>query len=164
MSEKELYQPMVSWFQKYLEDKYKNSDGWFVRVIDTSYIKFSDVASYYEINLPEANGIQVKIDIVGFAKKENKVKLFFIEAKTGSLDIRDLGQLWVYCKLFKPDEAYLMTDGDFGQLNNVLIVSGRYDLLEYGNDEQSRKMNIAIWDKSKNAPDFLTMIPAKTIG
>ena len=55
----------------------------------------------------------MQIDVLGIAKKKNNVKLIFIEAKKTKLTLRDLGQLWAYCKLVDPEEAFLLTSAYF---------------------------------------------------
>jgi len=53
-----------------------------------------------------ANGVDIQIDVLAIVKKDKDIKLFFIEAKKTKLTLRDLGQLWAYCKLVDPDEAF----------------------------------------------------------
>lgn len=78
-----------------------------------------------------AVGLDLQIDILGIAKRGNTVKLFFIEAKKTNLTLRDLGQLWSYCKLIEPEEAFLMTSAGLGTLNKILNILKREDLLVY---------------------------------
>lgn len=85
--------------------------------------------------------------------------MFFIEAKKTSLSLRDLGQLWAYCKLIDPEEAFLMTSADLGSLNKILNVYKREDLLDFGDGKRIKKMRVAVWNIIKNAPDSSTMIP-----
>jgi hypothetical protein len=85
--------------------------------------------------------------------------LFFIEAKKTELTIRDLGQLWAYCKLINPVEAFLITSATIGSLNKILNTFGREDLLDFGDGKTIKKMKIAKWDLNANMPDLLNMIP-----
>ena len=73
--------------------------------------------------------------------------------------MRDLGQLWAYCKLIDPEEAFLMTSADLGSLNKILNVYKREDLLDFGDGKRIKKMRVAVWNIIKNAPDSSTMIP-----
>ena len=59
---------------------------------------------------------------LAIATKGDEVKLFFIEAKKTRLTLRDLGQLWAYCKLVDPDEAFLFSSENLGSLNKLLNV------------------------------------------
>ena len=106
-----------------------------------------------------AVGVDIQIDILGIAKRGNLEKLFFIEAKKTNLTLRDLGQLWAYCKLINPEEAFLITSAGFGTLNKILNTLKREDLLDYGDGKFIKKMKIAIWNLVSNSPDLSLMIP-----
>ncbi len=106
-----------------------------------------------------ANGVDIQIDVLAIAKKKENVKLFFIEAKKTQLTLRDLGQLWSYCKLVVPEEAFLMSSLGLGSLNKLLNAFRREDLLEFGDGKKIKKMKIAKWDIRTNAPDMVSMIP-----
>ena len=101
----------------------------------------------------------IQIDILGIARKNEIVKLFFIEAKKTNLNLRDLGQLWSYCKLIDPEEAFLMTSAELGGLNKILKTFKREDLLDFGDGKKMKKMKVAVWNLSSNSPDLSNMIP-----
>lgn len=86
-----------------------------------------------------AVGVDVQIDVLGIAKRGSMIKLFFIEAKKTNLTLRDLGQLWSYCKLIDPEEAFFMTSAGSGTLNKLLNNFNREDLLDYGNSKFVKK-------------------------
>lgn len=117
------------------------------------------VLAKYDIVNSLAVGVDIQIDVLGIAKRGKTVKLFFIEAKKTNLTLRDLGQLWSYCKLIDPEEAYLMTSANLGTLNKLLNVYKREDLLDYGSGRFIKKMKVATWNLSSETPDFLTIIP-----
>ena len=104
----ELYEPMRIWFQQYLEEKYR---GWKVITIDSHsrtldlYLEENGVIDSY----PETVGLDIQIDVLGILKKDNKTMIAFIEAKKTQLNLHDLGQLWAYCKLCDPAEAFLLS-------------------------------------------------------
>ncbi|MDR0972299.1 MAG: hypothetical protein LBM25_07945 [Bacteroidales bacterium] len=156
MKEFELYEPMRCWLQKYLEDKY---NGWDIITLDAHSGRLDRVLRAQGIDCDIATGIDILIDILGIVRKEQTFKLFFIEAKQTSLTLRDLGQLWAYCKLIDPEEAFLMTSADLGSLNKILNVFKREDLLDFGDGKRIKKMQIAIWNIKTNAPEMDTMIP-----
>ena len=106
-----------------------------------------------------ANGVDIQIDVLAIAKKKENVKLFFIEAKKTQLTLRDLGQLWSYCKLVVLEEAFLMSSLGLGSLNKLLNAFRREDLLDFGDGKKIKKMKIAKWDIRTNAPDMVSMIP-----
>ena len=157
MREFDLYPPMQKWLELYLSDKYKSSDE--IIVVDAHSERLDRVLRKYNIIQEEAIGVDIQIDVLGIVKKAGKVKLFFIEAKKTSLTLRDLGQLWAYCKLIDPEEAFLMTSADLGALNKLLKVYKRDDLLDFGEGKRIKKMKVAIWNMQTNSPDSASMIP-----
>ena len=145
MKEEELYEPMRKWLDQYLKDNYK---GYKINTIDSHSERLDRVLNKFGIENPLANGVDIQIDVLGIAQKDNIIKLFFIEAKKTSLTIRDLGQLWAYCKLINPEEAFLLTSADLGGLNKILGAFRREDLLDFGDGRQIKKMKVGIWDLS----------------
>lgn len=75
------------------------------------------------------------------------------------MTLRDLGQLWSYCKLVDPEEAFLFSSTGLGSLNKLVNSFRREDLLDFGNGKHIKKMKIARWDVSKNTVDLNSMIP-----
>ncbi len=155
-SEFELYLPMKNWLQEYLENKYK---GYKIITVDSHAKKLDKVLAKFNITNELAVGVDIQIDILGIARRGNLVKLFFIEAKKTNLTLRDLGQLWAYCKLINPEEAFLITSAGLGTLNKILNTLKREDLLDYGDGKFIKKMKITIWNLSSNSPDLSLMIP-----
>lgn len=156
MREFDLYEPMRIWLDNYLNDKYKTSE---IITIDSHSERLDRVLRKHGIVYDVATGLDIQIDVLGIVKKNGTFKLFFIEAKITSLTIRDLGQLWTYCKLINPEEAFLFTSADFGGLNKIFNVYKREDLLDFGDGKRIKKMKIAVWNIKSNSPDFSTMIP-----
>lgn len=155
-SEFELYLPMKNWLQEYLENKYKEYK---IITVDSHAEKLDKVLAKFNIANELAVGVDIQIDILGIARRGNLVKLFFIEAKKTNLTLRDLGQLWAYCKLINPEEAFLITSAGLGTLNKILNTLKREDLLDYGDGKFIKKMKITIWNLSSNSPDLSLMIP-----
>lgn len=154
--EEELYEPMRLWLEQYVKDKYKKYD---VISIDAHAERLDRVLARYGIVNEMANGVEIQIDVLAIAKKSKDIKLFFIEAKKTKLTLRDLGQLWAYCKLVDPDEAFLMSSMGLGSLNKLLNSFKREDLLDFGDGKKIKKMIVTKWDIRKNAPDVMSMIP-----
>jgi len=155
-SEFELYEPMRLWLHQYLLDKYK---GFEITTLDAHAERLDRVLSKLGIVNDFATGVDIQIDILGVARKDGIIKLFFIEAKKTNLTLRDLGQLWAYCKLIDPEEAFLMTSAEFGILNKLLNTFKREDLLDFGDGKRIKKMKIAIWDLFSNSPDLASITP-----
>ena len=156
MLEEELYEPMRLWLEQYLTDKYK---GYEIIVADTHNERLDRALAKYDIVNEMANGVDIQIDVLGIARKQEKTKLFFIEAKKTKLTLRDLGQLWSYCKLVAPEEAFLLTSADLGSLRKLLVSFKREDLLDFGDGKRIRKMRVGCWDITKNAPELSSLIP-----
>lgn len=156
-SEFELYEPMRNWLHNYLTDNYSGYE--IITTFDSHKEKLEKTLERYDIICDAAIGIDIQIDVLGIAKKKNDIKLFFIEAKKTSLTLKDLGQLWAYCKLIDPEEAFLMSSKDLGSLNKIFNILHREDLLDFGDGNTIKKMKIALWNYRSEAPDFSTMIP-----
>ncbi len=156
MLEEELYEPMRAWLEQYLVDRYK---GYEIITLDCHSERLDRVLSKYDIVKEQANGVDIQIDVLGIARKKTSIKLVFIEAKKTKLTIRDLGQLWAYCKLVDPDEAFLLTSADLGSLRKLIGGFKREDLLDFGNGKKIKKMRIGKWDVKRNAPDLNSFLP-----
>lgn len=137
--EYELYEDMRLWLHTYLQDKYNTYE---IITIDAHAERLDRVLVKQGVFNEIATGVDIQIDILGIAKKDNLVKLFFIEAKKTNLTLRDLGQLWAYCKLIDPEEAFLITSTELGSLNKLLNIFKREDLLDYGKGKIVKKMKI----------------------
>ncbi len=155
-SEFELYEPMRIWLHNYLSDKYKNHE---IITVDAHNERLDKVLARFGIINDTAIGIDIQIDVLGIVRKNRSIKIFFIEAKKTSLTLRDLGQLWAYCKLIDPDEAFLLTSADLGSLSKLLYTFKREDLLDFGDGNHIKKMKVAIWNLSTNSPEVSTIVP-----
>lgn len=156
MKEEDLYEPMRIWLEQYVKDKYKKYD---VVAVDAHAERLDRVLAKYDIVNEMANGVDIQIDVLAIAKKGKEIKLFFIEAKKTKLTLRDLGQLWAYCKLVDPDEAFLLSSADLGSLNKLLNAFRREDLLDFGDGKKIKKMRVGKWDVTKNTIDHNSLVP-----
>ena len=154
----ELYEPMRIWLQQYLEDKYKNSE---IITVDAhaktldSFLQEYGVLEYYPLTV----GLDIQIDVLGIIKQKNKVSLVFIEAKKTQLNLHDLGQLWAYCKLCDPLEAFLLSSHGLGSLNKLFNNLLREDLLDFGDGKLIKKMKVGKWDIMAKSIDYNSLIP-----
>ena len=155
-SEFDLYEPMRLWLYSYLADKYT---GFEIITLDTHAERLDRVLARLGIINDLATGVDIQVDILGIARKKEVIHYFFIEAKKTNLTLRDLGQLWAYCKLINPEEAFLMTSAELGSLNKLLNTFKREDLLDFGDGKRIKKMKVALWNLSSNSPDLTSMIP-----
>ncbi len=154
----ELYEPMRNWFQKYLEDKYKGAKiitiDSHARTLDLFLEEYGIIDQY-----PETVGLDIQIDVLGIIIKGNQAFIAFIEAKKTQLNLHDLGQLWAYCKLCDPAEAFLLSSVGLGSLNKILNNLRRTDLLDFGSGKIIKKMIVGKWDISSRTIDFKTTVP-----
>jgi len=159
MLEIDLYAPMCDWLLQYLEDKYKNYE---IIVADTHSERLERVLQRYNVAdyvMDVAIGIDIQIDVLGIARNAKGVKLFFVEAKKTNLTLKDLGQLWAYCKLINPEEAFLLTSANLGSLDKLMRVYNREDLLDFGDGKTIKKMKIGVWNIKSNSPEIGTIFP-----
>lgn len=156
--EEELYEPMKQWLQQYLEDKYK---GYQVITIDShartldSFLEEYDILNQY----PQVIGLDIQIDVLGIIIRGGKSRIIFIEAKKTQLNLHDLGQLWAYCKLCDPEEAFLLSSANIGSLDKIINNLGRVDILDFGDGRIIKKMKVGKWDIKRNSIDFKTLVP-----
>ena len=127
--------------------------------VDAHAERLDRVLARYNVIKEMANGIDIQIDVLAIAKMRNQVKLFFIEAKKTRLTLRDLGQLWAYCKLVDPDEAFLLSSTGLGSLNKLLNAFRREDLLDFGDGKKIKKMRVGKWDVIKSIVDYNSLVP-----
>lgn len=154
----ELYEPMRVWLQQYLEEKYKGANVITIdshaRTLDV-FLEQYNIVDYY----PQAIGLDIQIDVLGIIINKGKPQIAFIEAKKTQLNLHDLGQLWAYCKLCEPIEAFLLSSSGLGSLNKVLNNFNRQDLLDFGNGKIIKKMQVGKWDLTTQTIDYKTLTP-----
>ncbi|MBE6131929.1 MAG: hypothetical protein E7180_00860 [Erysipelotrichaceae bacterium] len=154
----ELYEPMRCWLQTYLEEKYPGAT---IITVDSHAQTLDLFLEKYGVidNYPQTVGLDIQIDVLGIIIKGKKTSIVFIEAKKTQLNLHDLGQLWAYCKLCDPAEAFLLSSAGLGSLNKILNNFNRLDLLDFGDGKRIKQMQVGKWDTSANGIDFRTLIP-----
>lgn len=151
---------MCEWLKSYLTDKY-NKNNCEILVKDTHSLNLDcvleklGVIQYY----PQVVGLSIEIDVLGIVKWNNRAEIYFIEAKKTQLTLQNLGQLFIYCKLCNPEEAYLLSSSGLGCLNKILRTLNREDLLDFGSGKIIKKMKVAKWDVLRNTIDNHSIIP-----
>lgn len=158
--EKDLYEPMCIWFRQRLIDEFGHQQcNIIVENVSTvnldTVLDKHDVISYY----PHIVGLGIQIDVLGIVKWKSRALLYFIEAKKTPLNLHDLGQLWAYCKLCDPEEAFLLSSSGLGSLNKVLNNLGRTDLLSFGEGKKIKNMQVAKWDVIRGTIDNNSLVP-----
>lgn len=83
---------------------------------------------YLEVNLLEkVDSMEIDLEL----QDGDRAEIYLVEAKKIALSLQNLGQLLIYCKLFNPEEAYLLSSSGLGSLKKVLNTLNREDLLDY---------------------------------
>ena len=154
--EEQLYPEIEAWCKKYLEDKYKGYEV--ITTHKTSRIALDSYLKSIGIEIREAIGLAIRVDIVGVLKKGHEIILVFIEVKDRPLTLGDLGQLWGYTQLINPVESFLISSEGLGSLNYLLKVLKREDLLVFGMKKE-RMMRVCKWDSQRKTIDYTTLIP-----
>lgn len=158
--ETDLYEPMAVWLKTYMEDMYSHSRA-SVLVTDAHAWTLDRVLEQHNViqYFPQVVGLDIEIDVLGIAKHKSSADLFFIEAKKTALSIRDLGQLWVYCRLCDPKGAFLLSSHSLGGLNKLLNTLHREDLLDYGEKKEIRKIKVGLWDVDRGSVNYSSLVP-----
>ncbi|WP_017753864.1 hypothetical protein [Calidifontibacillus oryziterrae] len=157
MSEIDLYPDIMKWFTQYLKDRYKKYEIESTFITSRRYL--DDVLRDKGILIPEAVGLKIKVDIVGFLTAKNREpQLAFVEVKDENLTLKDLGQLWGYTKLINPVESFLVSSTGIGALEAIVKQYRRHDILQYGHKNE-RMMKIAKWDIQRKSIDYSTLLP-----
>lgn len=156
----ELYEGMCEWLKSYLNDKYKNRKCR-IEVVDCHTVTLDKVLDSYDISkyYPQIVGLKIEIDVLGMAIWKDKADIFFIEAKKTQLNLQNLGQLIIYCKLCNPEEAFLLSSAGVGSLKKVLCSLGREDLLAFGTGKRIKRIKVAKWDYERKAINYHSLIP-----
>jgi hypothetical protein len=155
--EKLLYKPISNWLLEYLKNKNSQDE---IEVYDIHKIYLSDFLERQRLikAFSEYSTYKIKVDLLGIIKKNDKIELVFAEVKDTPLELRSVAQLLGYCKIAKPQQAFLISPKGFGKhLNDLINKFGRVDILEY---YQNKKITIAKWEQSRNAIRFDTSIPS----
>ena len=154
--EKDLYPEIEAWLRQYLKDRYPKTE--IITTHKTSRITLDAYLSNQNIDLKEAIGLSIKVDIVGIIKSKKKTQLVFVEVKDKPLTLSDLGQLWGYTQLIDPIESFLVSSKGLGSLVNVLNILKRDDLLVYGKKDD-KYMRVARWDSKRGTIDYFSLVP-----
>jgi len=156
MREENLYADIKNWLNSYLKERY--GEYQIDTTYDTSRKALDAVLKEKGVIINEAIGLSIKIDVIGILKKENDVKLVFVEVKNEPLTLKDLGQLWGYTQLINPIESFLLSSEGLGTLNILFKVLKREDLLYYG-PKREKTMKVAKWDIRRKTIDYESLLP-----
>ncbi|MFA7201461.1 MAG: hypothetical protein WC099_00425 [Candidatus Paceibacterota bacterium] len=151
-----LYPSMLTWLQTYLEAKHPRAS---IKTYDVHSVDLSDFLqrNNYARFFPEYATYKIRVDLLGVMIEKEMCKLVFIEVKDTQLSLINLSQLLGYCKILKPDFAFLLSPKGLSKpLKQLLIHFNRLDILEFN---KNRYIKVAKWNSSKNAIDNDSLIP-----
>jgi hypothetical protein len=144
--ESELYEPVRHWLETSIKHRFRQCD---VRAYDTSRTKVSSLIARLGLQsaFPESSVWDIQADITALVTgKKNHIA--FVECKMGNINLRDVGQLLGYSRVARPVAALLLSPKPVtDNLRNLLVVYGRYDILEY--DQDGNRIMIVRWDAAR---------------
>jgi len=151
-----LYPSILRWLQMYLENKHPKV---VVKTYDTHSVDLSDFIqrNQYTKFFPEYATYKIRIDLLGIILGKNKCDLVFVEVKDTPLSLSSLSQLLGYCKILRPEFAFLISPKGLAKpLNQLLINFRRLDILEF---DKSKFIRVAKWNHVRNAIENDSVIP-----
>ncbi|MGH9877913.1 MAG: hypothetical protein ACRD5H_09760 [Nitrososphaerales archaeon] len=154
--EKSLYPSILRWLQDYLTNKYPRA---LVKTFDVHSVDLSDFIQRHKYTkfFPEYSTYKIRVDLLGLVFEKNMCRMAFVEVKVSALSLMNFSQLLGYCKIVKPESAFLISpQGMAKPLNQLLTHFNRVDILEF---DKNRFIRVARWNSSRNAIDFDSVIP-----
>ena len=86
-----------------------------------------------------------------------KCTLVFVEVKDTQLSLINLSQLLGYCKILRPEFAFLISPKGLSRpLSQLLVHFNRLDILEF---DKNRFVRVAKWNPTRNAIENDSIIP-----
>src|SRR3989304_269318 len=143
-----LYPDILRWLQGFLESKHPKSE---IKTHDVHSVDLSDFLERngYKRFFPEYATYKIRVDLIGIIKGKNSCNLVFVEVKDKQLSLINLSQLLGYCKILKPEFAFLISPKGMAKpLSQLLLHFNRLDILEFDNNKYIR---VAKWNASRNA-------------
>jgi hypothetical protein len=160
LSEKELYPAIAKWLRDLLKYRYRKSD---VIVEDTSRIMLSRWLTLKRLDSAVKCGryFDFKVDISGAIIDERNVRLYLVECKLNQITIKDVSQILGYSRIANPYRALIVSPrGPSRNLDRLIMVSGRSDVLQYGQQDDSEStIRICKWDVQRGSMDLTSSIP-----
>lgn len=151
-----LYPSMLLWLQTFLEIKHTNA---LVMTYDVHAIDLSDFIqrNNYTRFFPEYATYKIRVDLLGVIIENDTCKLVFVEVKDTALSLINLSQLLGYCKILRPEFAYLISPRGLSRpLSQLLTHFNRIDILEFDKNKFAR---VARWNPTRNAIELDSIIP-----
>jgi len=151
-----LYPSMLEWLQMYLENKHPKA---VIKTYDVHSVDLSDFIqrNKYTKYFPEYATYKIRVDLLGMILEKDKCNLVFVEVKDTSLSLINLSQLLGYCKILRPEFAFLISPKGLAKpLSQLLVHFNRLDILEF---DKNKFVRVAKWNPTRNAIEIDSIIP-----
>jgi len=151
-----MYPDIAEWFKNLLSVKYKKAE---VQVVISANEYLSSIIQKYNYNdyFSLFHTYLIQVDIVGFIKMRNMIKIGFVECKLNNISLKDISQLIGYSKVVIPEYSIIISPKGIGTaINSLIKVYRRYDILEYS---KNKRIKIAKWDIDKKEILIETILP-----
>lgn len=151
-----LYPSMLEWLQMYLENKHPKA---VIKTYDVHSVDLSDFIqrNNYTKYFPEYATYKIRVDLLGMILENDKCSLVFVEVKDTSLSLINLSQLLGYCKILRPEFAFLISPKGLAKpLGQLLVHFNRLDILEF---DKNKFVRVAKWNPVRNAIEIDSIIP-----
>ena len=111
----------------------------------------------YTKHFTEYATYKIKVDLLGMILENGKCNLVFVEVKVMALSLINLSQLHGYCKILRPEFAFLISPKGLAKpLSQLLVHFNRLDILEF---DKNKFIHVAKWNSSRNAIEIDSVIP-----
>ena len=151
-----LYPSMLKWLQMYLENKHPKA---VIKTYDVHSVDLSDFIqrNKYTKYFPEYATYKIRVDLLGVILEKDKCNLVFVEVKDTPLSLINLSQLLGYCKILRPEFAFLISPKGLAKpLSQLLVHFNRLDILEF---DKNKFVRVAKWNPARNAIEIDSIIP-----
>lgn len=156
-TEQSLLQPCRDWLHLHLNRRHRQGRILILPNTDRRQLRHSLVEIGLQGKFPESSAWEIKADVVAVVQRQRASSLVLIELKATAATLRDVGQLLGYCRVCRPEEAFLLSArGLSPELRRLLTVYGRTDILEFG----GKSLRVGKWDEARNEPDWGSVIPS----
>ena len=154
ISKHDLTGRLESWLDDFLGKKYPDYN--IEILVDPGTLSKSSNEKLKKIS--NISFLEFEPDILGILedKTTKEIELVFLNRETKAYGIREIGEMWCFCRLAKPKLAMMASlRGLSPAVDKMINHEKKYDILSYG----SNKIKIFRWDEDTNSPDELTITP-----
>lgn len=157
-SEKDMYPPVATWLENFLTGRFKRHQIIVNQTPQTKLYRWLETRGFAEY-FPDYLTYDIKVDIVGLACYNTNARLFLVECKLNRISLKDVSQLLGYSRVAQPHFAIILSPAGISRpLDYLLRQYGRFDVLNYGEEERKR-LRIAQWDDVRETISVESLLP-----